>query len=101
MNTSLITLSRSIHEVTWLYEALGFASAGDAICLIGDAVAALRSPTMLASFIAKCKRYDVRVTALEVDVVARGIAEVAKGVELIDAGELGALTEQHRRTIAW
>ena len=99
--SSLITIKDSIHDRVWLYEAIGFASKGDAVLLIESAVSALHSNITLASFAAKCKRFDVSLYALQEDLTERGLALNLSGVTLITRREWLNLIDQFNKQVAW
>lgn len=99
--TSLFTINRSWHNSTWLFESLAFASRGDAILLIEDAVLGIGSPITLASFITKCKMQGVQVYALEDDTRLRGVKNQMPDVSLVDYAGFVALITQFDKQVAW
>ena len=100
-NTTLITLSVCWQESVWLFEQLGFASAGDAIVLIQDAVLALQSPVTLASFLAKCAAGNVSVFAMSEDCKLRGIDNQYSSVQLIEYHGYTELVTQYGKQLSW
>lgn len=101
MTSTLFTLQQSWHKAPWMYERLAFASKGDTLLLVGDAVLALQSPLSLASMLAKCAAAQIAVCALEPDLVARGISNQYPEVELIDYGQFVSLVERYEKQLAW
>ncbi|MEM7358289.1 MAG: sulfurtransferase complex subunit TusB [Pseudomonadota bacterium] len=97
----MFTLSRSWHDASWLYEQLGFASAGDTVLLMQDGVLALQSNISLASFLAKCVSSEVRVAALANDCQLRGIENQYPAIELIDYPGFVDLVCSHDKQVAW
>ena len=99
--SSLITLSKSLHKAVWLYEAFGFASEGDAILLIEDAVYDLQSPRLLNSFVAKAGWLNVTVYALNEDIQLRGVVSQQPDIITVDMQQMVDLTLTHTRHVAW
>lgn len=100
-STTLHTVSRSWHDSTWLFEQLAFASRGDTILLMQDAVLALQSPITLASFLAKCSVQGIGVTVLEDDRVLRGIENMYADIPAIDYAGFVELCSKHDKQVAW
>ena len=98
---SLLTFSKSLHNSVWLYEALGFAQAGDQIVLIEDAVYDLQSERLLASFLAKCAINEIQVLALQDDLEMRGVECRQTAVKLIDLARFVQLSLDCQRQVAW
>ena len=101
VNTTLFTLSKSWHESTWLFEQQAFASSGDAILLLQDAVLALQSPLTLASFFGKCQAAGMQVYALQDDCDLRGIDNHYAGIKLVDYSGFVALVVEHTKQVSW
>ena len=99
--TTLFTISRSWHDSSWLYEQLGFASSGDSLLLLQDAVLALQSPTTLASFVAKSEANGISLFAMNDDCVLRGIENQYDSIKLVTYGGFVGLVEQHSKQVAW
>lgn len=99
--STLFTFAKSWHQSPSLYEQLGFASAGDAIILIQDAVLALQSPITLASFVAKCELKKVALFCLAEDCALRGIEVVDDGVQLVSYAGYVDLVTKYEKQIAW
>jgi sulfur relay protein TusB/DsrH len=104
-NTTLFTVSKSWHESTWLFEQQAFASSGDAIMLMQDAVLALQSPLTLASFLGKCQVAGVQVYALQDDCDLRGIDggtdKYYAEIKMVDYAGLVALVVEHAKQVSW
>ena len=100
MNT-LFTLSNSWHNSHWLYEKLAFASDGDAILLLEDAVLAAHSPLTLASFIAKCQAANVSIYLLGNDLELRGIDNKYPDITLVDYLGFVDLLTKYDKQVAW
>lgn len=98
---TLFTLNKSWHDSTWLFEQLLFASTGDSILLIEDAVLGVGSPITLASFLAKCKALGVSVFALEEDANLRGINNHFEEIRMIDYTGFVGLVTVHDKQVAW
>lgn len=94
-------MSKSWHQASWLYESLGFAKAGDAILLLGDAVQCVDAPVTLASFVAKCGAQGVAVYALQSDLKLRGIGTPLAGIDVVDDAGFVDLVVKHQKQIAW
>ncbi|GHA07177.1 hypothetical protein GCM10008090_16190 [Arenicella chitinivorans] len=99
--SSLHTISKSWHQVSWLYELLAFASEGDAVLLLGDAVQCVDSPITLASFVAKCKVQGIAVYVLQSDMQVRGVGEPISGINRIDDTGFVDLVVEHQQQVAW
>lgn len=99
--STLFTINKSWHSNVWLFESLLFASSGDAIVLMEDAVLALQSPITLGSFLAKCVATNISVYAQSHDCVLRGIESHYDMVALISYSELVALVVAHDKQVAW
>ena len=99
--STLFTIAKSWHNASWVYEQMAFASKGDAIILIEDAVLSLHSPITLASFFAKCEMLDIRVYALADDCAIRGISNQLEGVVTVDYAGFVELVAQHQKQVAW
>lgn len=84
-----------------MHERLAFASQGDAILLMGDAVLAMQSPLSLASFVAKCKAANIRLFALQPDCSYRGIESHYQAIELIDYRRFVELVTEYAKQVAW
>lgn len=84
-----------------LFEQLAFASSGDDIVLMEDAVLALQSPITLASFLAKCSALNIRVYAQLEDCQLRGIDSQYESIELISYAYLVDLVVKHNKQVAW
>jgi sulfur relay protein TusB/DsrH len=97
----LFTISRSWYDSVWLYEYLAFASNGDAILLIGDAVLACQSDIALGSFIAKCQANNIRILVLREDLKLRGINQRYSDIESIDNNGFVKLVRQFDKQVAW
>lgn len=101
MATKLISLSNSLHDAVWLYERLAYASSGDGILLLSDAVSDLHSPISLASFIAKAKATGVDIYALKEDLEIRGVNCNQKYVDIIDYAGFVQLVIHYDSHVAW
>lgn len=99
--STLFTISASWHEHTWLYEQLAYASQGDAILLLEDAVFALQSPVVLASFVAKCQALDVDTYALLDDIQQRGIDVQYDSFKQVDYQGMVELLVKYNKQVAW
>ncbi len=99
--STLFTINSSWYERAWLYEQLGFASAGDSILLIEDGVLALQSSVALASFMAKCKAAQIKVYVLFDDLEQRGIDSKYPSIETVDYKGLVNLVVEHTKQVAW
>ena len=99
--SSLFTVNKSWHNHVWLFEQLLFASSGDAIVLMEDAVLALQSPITLGSFCAKCAAANITVYAQSEDCGLRGVENRYDKVTLISYAELVALVVVHDKQVAW
>jgi len=99
--STLFTISSSWYESTWLFEQLGFASDGDSILLLQDAVLALQSPITLGSFLAKCKARDIHVFALIEDVLLRGVKNQYAEIDLIAHAGFVDLVCTNDKQVAW
>ena len=100
-NSTLFTLRQSWHQAPWLHERLAFASAGDSILLLADAVLALQSPLALASFVAKCTASDIQLFALQEDIDLRGIENKYPEINSIGYDEFVQLVVAHDKQLAW
>ena len=100
-NSTLFTLSKSWHDSSWLFEQLAFASGGDSILLMQDAVLALQSPLTLGSFVGKCTAASVTVYALRDDCMMRGIANQYSNIELVDYPGFVELVSRHSKQVGW
>ena len=98
---NLIVIKDSLRNSVWLYEALGYASEGDSILLVEDAVGALNNKLSLASFMAKCEAQTSTVYALIEDIQIRGIDVGYDSVTLIRADQLPDLVPMHQKQVAW
>ena len=98
---NLIVIKDSLHNSVWLYEALGYASQGDSILLVEDAVSALNNTLSLASFMAKCEAQESTVFALLDDIQMRGVDVDYDSVKLINADQLPDLVLAHQKQVAW
>ncbi|MEO0367402.1 MAG: sulfurtransferase complex subunit TusB [Pseudomonadota bacterium] len=98
---STITISSSLHDSVWLYEALGFASENDTIVLIEDAAYGVQSPILLNSFVAKCQAMNVSVYVLREDIVSRGVEVVNTAIEILDLPEFVTTIMQSDKHVAW
>ena len=78
-----------------------FASDGDAVILLEDAVLAIGSVVTLRSFLAKCQSQGVQVFALENDAVLRGIENRFDDVCMTDYAGFVELAVQHDKQVAW
>jgi len=99
--TTLFTISRSWHNNHWVFEKIAFASSGDAILLLEDAVLSLQSPLTLASFMAKCSAGGVSVYVLDEDIRLRGIDYTGGEIERISYIGFVDLLIQHSKQVAW
>lgn len=124
--STVFTINQSWFNRPAVYEQLAFASSGDAIVLIEDAVLALQSPISLASFLAKCERLSINVYYLINDCRLRGIdiqyshdqsdlaeantaqantaqarAVESNAIQAIDYAGFVALVADHAKHVAW
>lgn len=99
--STVFTLSKAWHDSVWLFEQLAYASQGDAIVLLQDAVLAAHSEITLASFLAKCEAVDVKVFALQEDCQMRGVDNKYTKLNLIDYAGFVALVCQYDKQVAW
>ncbi len=99
--TTLFTLNKSWYDSAWLYEQLVFASEGDVVLLMEDAVLALGSPITLASFLAKCSSANIAVYALIDDVSTRGISNQYPSVNLLGYNGFVDLLIEADKQVAW
>lgn len=119
--STVFTINQSWFNRPAVYEQLAFASSGDAIVLIEDAVLALQSPISLASFLAKCERLSISVYYLINDCRLRGIdiqyshdqsdlaeantahvrASESNAIQAIDYAGFVALVADHAKHVAW
>lgn len=99
--STLFTVSKSWFDLPSLYEQIAYATEGDCILLIQDAVLAMQSPISLASFVAKAEAKNIQVFALEEDCRLRGIENRYDRVQCIDYAEFVGLVERHSKQIAW
>ncbi len=99
--SALITITESLFNRPSLYEQLAFASNGDSILLIQDAVLGLQSPIALASFLAKCDVQGIGVFALQEDCDLRGIDNQYNTISLVDYAGFVALVVGNEKQIAW
>lgn len=99
--TSLFVINRSWHDSVWLFEQLAFASKGDCILLIEDAVLALHSTITLGSFIAKCSSMNIKVCALEDDCALRGISNKYPPISMLDYSGYVNLVTAYEKQVAW
>ena len=99
--STLFVLNRSWHDTVWLFEQMAFASNGDSILLIEDAVLALHSPTTLGSFLAKCQAIGISVYALNNDCELRGIINKYPSISLLDYTGYVDLIVEHDKQVAW
>ena len=99
--STLFTFSGSWHDSSWMFEQLGFASSGDSILLLQDAVLGLQSPTTLASFVAKCEANQIALYALQEDCQLRGVDNKYQSIELVSYIVFVRLIEQHSKQVAW
>ena len=98
---SLFTLSKSLHNAVWLYEAKAFASAGDAIVLVEDAVYDLQSNRLLNSFVAKSAVAQIQLYALADDMRTRGVISNKADVKALSLAEFTQLSLDCDKHIAW
>lgn len=84
-----------------LYEQLCFASQGDAILLIEDAVLSLHSPINLASFCAKCAAHQIKVYAVKEDLNRRGVRNQYPQLEIVDYSGFVDLVAKYDKQVAW
>lgn len=84
-----------------LYENKAFATEGDSILLIQDAVLALQSPIALASFVAKCRSNNIGLYALNGDCQVRGIVNQYAEIKLVDYTGFVELVAIHQKQLAW
>jgi len=99
--STVFTLSKAWHDSVWLFEQLAFASDGDVIVLMQDAVLAAHSDISLASFIAKCEASNIQVFALLEDCQMRGVENKYVQLELLTYSGLVDLVCQHDKQVAW
>lgn len=99
--STLFTVRHSWQNRAALYEQLLFASNGDAVLLMQDAVLALQSPIAIASFLAKCRARGIVVYALDDDVRLRGIENKYTDVKKLDYAGFVDLVVQHDKQVAW
>ena len=99
--STLFTLSKAWHDSVWLFEQLAFASEGDAIILMQDAVLAAHSEISLASFIAKCEALNIKVFTLLEDCQMRGIENKYTQLELLTYSDFVDLVCLHDKQVAW
>ena len=99
--STLFTISKAWHDSVWLFEQLCFASKGDTILLIEDAVLSAHSPVSLASFIAKCQALEVGIFVLGDDCKMRGIENHYSGLIEIDYQGFVDLVTKHSKQVAW
>ena len=99
--STLFTINKSWHSHAWLFETLLFASCGDTIVLLEDAVLALQSPTSLGSFMAKCSAMKVVVVAQAEDCALRGISNQYDSISLVSYAQLVELVVTHDKQVAW
>ena len=99
--STLFTINSSWHQRAWLFEQLAFASSGDAVLLLEDAVLSLQSPIALTSFVAKCEAKNISLCVLSNDLQQRGIENKYKNIQLIDYAGMVDLVSQHDKQMAW
>ena len=99
--STLFTISSSWHDSVWLYEKLAFASAGDSIVLLQDAVLAAQSPISLASFLAKCQASKVTVYLLHDDLLLRGIDNKYPDIAQLDYAGFVEQVTKHDKQVSW
>ena len=99
--STLFALNRSWHDTVWIFEQLAFASQGDSILLLEDAVLALHSPITLGSFVAKCGAMNISVYALKDDCLLRGIDNKYPSIALVGYGGYVDLVVAHEKQVAW
>ena len=99
--STLFTVNKSWHNDSWVYEHLMFASKGDAILLIEDAVLSLHSPITLASFLAKCEMLGISMYALADDSAIRGITNRFGGVAMVTYDGFVDLVNEYQTQVAW
>ena len=99
--STLFTINQSWISKPALYEQLAYASSGDAIVLLEDAVLSLQSSLSLASFLAKCQAKNIAVYAVKEDVEMRGLGNKYETIELIQYTDLVELVEQFDKQVAW
>lgn len=80
---------------------MAFASEGDSILLIEDAVLALHSPITLGSFLAKCSSMRITVYALEDDVQLRGITNKYPSITMVNYSVYVDLIMSNDKQVAW
>ena len=79
---------------------MAYASQGDCILLIEDAVLALHSPIVLGSFLAKCQSMNSRVYALSDDCELRGVENKYPNIETVDySGYLNLVVENDKQVV--
>lgn len=78
-----------------------FASNGDAILLLQDAVLAIHSPTTLASFLAKCQARDIQVYVLSDDLRLRGLDNKYTQINAVDYAGFVGLVIEYQKQVAW
>ena len=99
--TALHTLSSSWYDSNWLFEQLAFASEGDTVLLLQDAVLASHSPITLASFLAKCQARGVSVAVQKEDLRLRGLANKYTQIKEVDYAGFVKLCAEHDKQVAW
>jgi len=99
--STLFTLSRSWHDSVWLFEQLAFASKGDAVLLMQDAVLAIHSPLSLGSFLAKCQTNGIAAYCLQEDASLRGVDNKYSQIKLIDYAGFVELVALHKKQVSW
>ena len=100
-SSTLHTIASSWHDSTWLFEQLAFASKGDAILLIQDAVLAVHSPLSLGSFVAKCQAKGVALAVLTDDMKLRGVTNHYDAIQPVDYAGFVDLVVQHGKQVSW
>lgn len=99
--STLFTVNKSWYDTAWLYEQRVFASEGDVVLLMQDAVLGLNSRVALASFLAKCKAARIAVYAVRDDLKMRGIDNQYPQVELLDYEGFVELLIKANKQVAW
>ena len=99
--STLFTIKESLFARSALYEQLFFASEGDSIVLMEDAVLALQSPIALSSFVAKANNFGICVYAMASDIELRGVEIKQSEVKVIDYDTLVDLVIDHDKQLAW
>lgn len=97
----MFVVNRSWHDTVWIFEQMAFASPGDSILLIEDAVLALHSPIVLGSFLAKCSSMNISVQALKGDCELRGIENKYSDIAMVDYSAYVSLVIAHDKQVAW